>query len=85
MFTFNVVREPHGWAVRMGERMTMPFRSRDVAVREANRLADALRGHGESTEVIVDEADSTGAPPEIKPQGSVPAHALPWGHWPGSQ
>lgn len=85
MFTFNVVREQHGWAVRMGERMTMPFRSRDVAVREANRLADALRGHGESTEVIVDAADSTGAPPEIETPDLAPAHALHSGHWPGSQ
>ena len=25
MITFDVVREKHGWAVRMGERMTMLF------------------------------------------------------------
>jgi hypothetical protein len=85
MFTFNVVREPHGWAVRMGEPMTMPFRSREVAVQAANRLAGALRGHGESTEVIVDAADSTRALPESEPPGLVPAYALSSGYWSGSQ
>jgi len=51
MITFYVVKEQHGWAIRMGERMTMPFWSRDMAVREANCLADAIRCHGECTEV----------------------------------
>jgi len=54
MITFNVVKEPHGWAVRMGQRMTTPFWSRDLAIREANCLADALRRHGECAEVIVE-------------------------------
>jgi len=57
MITFNVVKERHGWAIRMGERMTMPFRSRDLAVREASRLADAIRCHGECTEVFVEGAE----------------------------
>jgi hypothetical protein len=57
MITFNVVKEQHGWAIRMGERMTMPFWSRDLAVREANCLADAIRCHGECTEVIVEGAE----------------------------
>ena len=54
MITFTVVKEAHGWAVRTGTRMTMPFWTRDVAVREANCLADALRNHGECAEVIVE-------------------------------
>jgi hypothetical protein len=41
----------------MGERMVMPFRSRDLAVREATCLADAIRCHGECTEVIVESAE----------------------------
>jgi hypothetical protein len=53
MITFSVVKEPHGWAIRMGDRMTTPYWSRDFAVREANCLADAIRRHGEPTEVIV--------------------------------
>lgn len=57
MITFNVVKEQHGWAIRMGERMVMPFRSRDLAVREATCLADAIRCHGECTEVIVESAE----------------------------
>jgi len=36
MITFDVVKEEHGWAVRMGKRMTTPFRSREQAIREAN-------------------------------------------------
>jgi len=57
MITFYVVKEQHGWAIRMGERMTMPFWSRDTAVREANCLADAIRCHGECTEVMVEGAE----------------------------
>lgn len=46
MITFNVVKEQHGWAVRMGDCMMTPFRSKNLAIREANCLADAIRGHG---------------------------------------
>jgi len=56
MITFNVVKELHGWAIRMGEGMTTPFWSRDLAVREANCLADAIRRHGECAEVIIEGA-----------------------------
>ena len=57
MITFDVVKEKHGWAIRMGKRMSSPFSSRDVAIYEANCLADAIRRHGELTEVIVEAAD----------------------------
>jgi len=62
VITFNVVKEQHGWAVRMGGRMTTPFWSRDLAVREANCLAQSIRRHGECTEVIVHEPDFSHAP-----------------------
>ena len=58
MIIFNVVKEPHGWAIRMGERMTTPFRLREFAIREANCLADAIRRHGERTQVIIEGADA---------------------------
>ena len=62
MITFNVVREDRGWTVQMGERMTTPFRSRDLAIREAACLADSIRCHGECAEVIV-EGNEPGSPP----------------------
>ncbi|HEX5378426.1 MAG TPA: hypothetical protein VFW47_07610 [Phenylobacterium sp.] len=42
--------------------MTTPFWSKDLAVREANCLADAIRCHGECAEVVV-EAAAPGEPP----------------------
>jgi hypothetical protein len=61
MITFNVVKEQHGWAVRMGQRMTTPFRSKSLAVWEANRLAEGIRRHGELIEVIVEGASAAPA------------------------
>lgn len=54
MIIFSVVRETHGWSVRMGERMTTPFWSRDLAIQEAHCLADAIRCHGERAKVVVE-------------------------------
>ena len=54
MITFEVVKEQYGWAIRMGERMKTLFWSRDLAIREANCLADAIRCHGECAEVLVE-------------------------------
>ena len=56
MIIFDVVKEEHGWAVKMGQRMTTPFWSRTVAISEANRLAAAIRRHGELTEVVIETA-----------------------------
>jgi len=56
MITFKVVKEQHGWAIRMDERMMTPFWSRELAIREANCLARAIRCHGECAEVIVESA-----------------------------
>ena len=57
MITFEVVKEQYGWTIRMGERVKMLFWSRDLAIREANCLADAIRCHGKCAEVIVEGAD----------------------------
>jgi hypothetical protein len=56
MIVFNVVKEEYGWSVRMGEAMTTPFWSRTLAIREADSLAQAIRRHGESAQVIVEGA-----------------------------
>ena len=51
---FRVVKEPYGWAVRMGQSMMTPFRSRRLAIEHANGFAEALRHHGEPAEVIIE-------------------------------
>ena len=56
MISFNVVKERHGRAIRMGERMTTPFWSRELAIREAYCLTDAIGFQGERTEVNVEGA-----------------------------
>lgn len=53
--SFRVVKEPYGWAVRMGEGMMTPFRSRILAIRHANSFADALRRRGEPVDVVIEE------------------------------
>lgn len=55
MISFRVVREPYGWAVRMGQGMMTPFRSRVMAIKHANGFAEALRQHGEAAEVVLEE------------------------------
>ncbi len=57
MITFNVLKEQHGWSIRMGEWSMTPFWSKDLAIREANCLAEAIRCHGECTEVLIEGAD----------------------------
>jgi hypothetical protein len=81
MVTFDVVKERHGWAIRMGERMTTPFWSRDAAILEANCLADAIRCHGEYAEVIVEGADPNEPPTRIKGSNSSRLDALLRGRW----
>ena len=78
MITFSVVKEQHGWAVRSGTCMMTPFWSRDLAIREANCLADAIRRHGQHTEVVIEcaEVGDRGAQAGL---GSTGAQAGPWG------
>jgi hypothetical protein len=52
---FRVVKEPYGWAVRVGEGMMTPFSSRGPAIEHANGFASALRRSGERVEVVVEE------------------------------
>ena len=65
MIKFKVVKETHGWAVRLGEQMTTPFWSKASAVQEASRLAETLGGHGEYTEVIVEGVRLAASPHQI--------------------
>jgi hypothetical protein len=51
---FRVVKEPYGWAVRVGQGMMTPFRLQRQAIEQANGFAEALRRHGEPAEVIVE-------------------------------
>jgi hypothetical protein len=76
MVTFNVVKEKHGWSVRVQECMMTPFWSKDSALTEANCLADAIRFHGECAEVIVECADANEAPNKINQSGSARWDAL---------
>jgi hypothetical protein len=66
MITFNVVKEQHGWAIRMGEGMTTPFRSRDLAICEAHRLANAIRCHGQCAQVVAEGADPADSARRLK-------------------
>jgi hypothetical protein len=75
MITFNVVRDRYGWAIRIGEGMTTPFRLKHLAVYEATCLADAIRRHGECAEVIVESTDPS-APPQPKRIGANPSARL---------
>ena len=85
MIIFNVVKERHGWAIRMDERMITPFWSRDLAIREANCLARAIRCHGECAEVIVEGADAS-EPLKIKGSSSPQLDtASARGRWTGLQ
>jgi hypothetical protein len=84
MITFNVVKDEHGWAIRMGERMSTPFRSRDLAIREANCLADQIRCHGEYTEVIVEGAGPSDSLKRLRRAGATRPSATLTGRWPGS-
>jgi len=55
MICFRVVKEPYGWAVRIGEGMMTPFTSRSLAFDHAHGMAEALRGRGEIVEVVVED------------------------------
>lgn len=62
MITFRVAKEQFGWAVRMDRHMTTPFRTRDLAIREAQALAGSLRAHGQPAEVVIQGEEKCRAP-----------------------
>lgn len=58
MISLKVVKERHGWAIRTGEEMMTPFWSRELAIREADRMSAGLSRHGALTEVLIEEIES---------------------------
>lgn len=44
--------------------MTTPFRTRDLAIREAQALAGSLRAHGQPAEVVIQGEEKYRAPAE---------------------
>ena len=76
MITFNVVKEANGWAVRMGQRMTTPYRSRESAIREANCLAESICRHGEYAEVVIESGSEDEPPRTIRGSSSIRPNAL---------
>jgi hypothetical protein len=55
MQTLRVVKEPHGWAVRLDPGMCTPFWSRRLAIQAAQRLCQSLRVHGVEVEVSIEQ------------------------------
>ena len=75
MQAFRVVKERHGWAVRLGDVMSTHFWTRAMAISEAQRLCDSLRQHGVAAEVVVDDL----APAEPSgPSGEAPGLSPAW-------
>jgi len=83
MITFNVVKEPYGWAIRMGECMTTPFWSRDLAICEAYALAEAIRCHGECAEVLIEGIKPKDSPKTNRGSSSSRLYAIPRPRWTG--
>lgn len=61
MHTFKIVRELNGWAIQLGCAMTAPCKSQAAAVEQAERMAHAIRRHGETVAVVMDLADDSDA------------------------
>lgn len=55
----KVVKEEHGWSVRIGDQAISPFWRRDTAISEANRLANDIRRCGGRAEAVVEDDGST--------------------------
>lgn len=56
MITFEVVKEPYGWAVRRDDCMMMPAWCRSMAMEEAQRMVNTLRSHGQPAQLLAQEA-----------------------------
>lgn len=78
MIIFNVVKEEHGWAVRMADHMTTPFWSRESAILEANSLAKAIRCHGQCAEVNIERMTANEQIPEIHEQVTSWSDTFSW-------
>jgi len=53
----RVVKDRFGWQVCFGQGTNTCFRTRELAVREARLLCEALRLHGLSVDVIVEDEE----------------------------
>lgn len=53
MITFEIVKEPYGWAVRRDDCMMMPAWCKAVAVEEAQRMVSALHRHGQQAQLTI--------------------------------
>ena len=78
MIIFNVVKEEHGWAVKMADHMTTPFWSRELAVLEANALAKGIRCHGQRAEVTIQSEVLVKANPAIRSIAGSRPHPFSW-------
>jgi hypothetical protein len=58
MIRLRVAKDEYGWSIQIGEQMTSPFRRREVAIREANRLAADIRTRGGQVETVVEDEAS---------------------------
>jgi hypothetical protein len=58
MITFEVVKEPYGWAIRRDHRMMTPVWCKALAVEQATRMVEALRRYGEPAELRIEDAES---------------------------
>lgn len=67
MLTFEIVKGPLGWIVRLGSGVSIPFRSYERAVREADGLCDAIRRHGAIAQVVVEEEEASIAADDRQP------------------
>ena len=53
MITFEIVKEPYGWAVRRDDCMMMPAWCKAVAVEEAQRMVSTLHRHGQQAQLTI--------------------------------
>jgi hypothetical protein len=58
VITFEVVKEPYGWAIRRDHRMMTPVWCKALAVEQARRMVAALRRRGESAEVWIQDGEA---------------------------
>ena len=55
MITFRVLEQKYGWTIHLSQGTSTHFRSRELAIREANLMAENLRRHGASARVVVQD------------------------------
>jgi hypothetical protein len=59
LITFEVVKEPYGWAIRRDNRMMTPVWCKTLAVEQASRMVQALRRHGRPAELRIEDEGVT--------------------------